>query len=101
MLHVNVDTIGTFYLTTNSLDGFSFSGSGNFTAIGTQTIILEASGTPSATDFFTFSPPVGLGCDFIVNVAEVPSAQAMFSFTGSPGGCSNAQVPGGYISEIL
>jgi len=100
-LNVNVDSIGSFYITTNSLDGFNFSGSGNFTVVGAQTVILKASGTPSATGLFTFSPPVGLGCDFVVSIVEASAAQAVFSFAGSPGGCSNAKVLGDYISENL
>jgi hypothetical protein len=43
---VDVSTIGSYNISTNAVNGYSFSGSGLFTSTGVQTIILAASGTP-------------------------------------------------------
>jgi len=45
-LNVNVTTPGTWSITTPSVNGTTFSGSGTFTATGPQTITLAGSGTP-------------------------------------------------------
>ncbi|MGZ3849615.1 MAG: hypothetical protein ACXVKI_10765 [Flavisolibacter sp.] len=68
-LSVNVSTPGSWVVSTTSVTGFSFSGSGNFTSPGTQTIVLKGSGTPSATGLQTFMVGVGASsCSFGVTV---------------------------------
>src|SRR6266404_7469478 len=47
-IQVNVTTAGTYSIVTTAVNGVTFSGSGNFSATGTQTVILNASGTPAA-----------------------------------------------------
>ena len=69
-IQVNVTTVGTWNISTASVAGFSFSGSGTFTATGVQTITLTASGTPNASGDQTF--PVSSGsssCSFVITVA--------------------------------
>jgi hypothetical protein len=49
-MSVNVSDIsngGSWTITTNTMDGISFSGSGTFTAVGTQLVTLVGSGTPN------------------------------------------------------
>ncbi len=48
-LPVNVSVLGSYTITTNTVDGISFSGSGTFTSIGSQNITLQGTGTPSST----------------------------------------------------
>ncbi len=68
-IEVNVGTIGTWNLHTGSVAGFFYSGSGTFTTTGTQTITLNASGTPAASGDLTFSVVVASGsCTFLVSV---------------------------------
>src|SRR5206468_11703394 len=45
-VQVNVTTPGTYNVTTNTVNGYSFSGTGTFTSTGVQTITLAAFGTP-------------------------------------------------------
>lgn len=45
-MKVNVTTTGSWEASTNSIDGLSFSGAGIFTTLGTNYIVLQASGTP-------------------------------------------------------
>ncbi len=67
VLQVNVDTIGTYSVTTTSVNGIVYSGSGTFTTTGANTITLTASGTPAAAGTFNFI--AGLtGCTFSVVV---------------------------------
>jgi hypothetical protein len=94
-LLVNVTTIGTYALTTNSVNGIQFSTSGNFTTTGTQTITLTGSGTPVSAGSFPFTPPVGLGCAFIITVTTAAPAVAGFTLD-----CTNAVINGNYTSGI-
>lgn len=54
-IQVDVSTTGTYSVTTNTVNGYSFSASGEFSITGTQTINLMGSGTPAIaqTDQFT------------------------------------------------
>lgn len=48
-LPVNVTALGSYDITSNTVDGISFSASGTFTAIGNQNVTLSGTGTPSST----------------------------------------------------
>lgn len=69
-VQVNVTTIGTYSITTNTLSGVSFSGSGTFSATGVQAVILTASGGPPATaGTYTMTVTVGTStCTFPLTV---------------------------------
>ena len=56
-IDVAVNVIETYTISTNTINGYSFSGSGIFTSIGLNTITLKGSGTPIAmqTDTFTIT----------------------------------------------
>lgn len=55
-LNVTVNTLGPWTVTTApAVNGIIFSGTGTFTTTGAQTIVLTASGTPSAGGTFTFT----------------------------------------------
>jgi hypothetical protein len=66
-LKVNVTTPGTWAITTPVVNGFSFSGAGSFTVLGSQTVTLNAIGTPLAGGSFEFTPSNN-GCAFPVTV---------------------------------
>lgn len=66
-IQVNVDSIGTYSITTSTADGISFSGSGTFINTGAQEITLTGTGTPSAAGTFTIAIGNG-GCTFSVVV---------------------------------
>src|SRR5450432_512916 len=71
-LGVNVTTIGTYTLSTTVVNGIQFSGSGNFTFTGLQSITLTGNGTPITTGISPFTPPVGSGCSFFITVTTTP-----------------------------
>nr|WP_294783351.1 hypothetical protein [uncultured Flavobacterium sp.] len=52
---VNVTYVGNYTISTNSLNGVSFSGSGTFASTGSQNVVLTASGTPLTTGSFTYN----------------------------------------------
>lgn len=54
-LPVNVSTLGSYTVTTNTVDGISFSGSGTFTSTGNQNITLSGTGTPTSTSVKTIT----------------------------------------------
>lgn len=54
-LPVNVTALGSYTVTTNTVDGISFSGSGTFTSTGNQNITLSGTGTPTSTSVKTIT----------------------------------------------
>ncbi|MCX6251814.1 MAG: hypothetical protein NTX61_13810 [Bacteroidetes bacterium] len=70
-VNVNVTSIGAYTIYTNTVNGYSFSASGNFTATGTQNVILLGTGTPGATGINTFMVTFGTStCNFSMVVVS-------------------------------
>ena len=59
VLTVNVTQIGAWSLSSNTVNGVSWSGSGIFTTTGSQTITVTASGTPTASGSFSYIYNIG------------------------------------------
>lgn len=95
---VDVDSVGTYIVSTNSVNGISFSGSGTFTDTGEQTIELTGTGTPLADGIFTLKP--GNGCTFLITVTNDGSSggTAVFTLAGAPGNCTAPAVNGTYTA---
>ncbi|MET0394710.1 MAG: hypothetical protein ABW019_16310, partial [Chitinophagaceae bacterium] len=75
-IQVNVTTVGGYNIS-GTVNGMTFSRSGNFTATGPQSVTLAGSGTPIADG--TFNVPVSAGsspCSFSVTVDPGPAAPA-------------------------
>lgn len=69
---VDVTKLGTWSYNTGTVNGFSFSGSGTFTATGNQVIALQASGKPTAAENTTFPLNIGtVTCNFAITVNPV------------------------------
>ena len=58
-LQANVTTIGSYSITTTAVNGVTFSVTGAFSSTGTQTVILAATGSPTAVGTFTVPVTVG------------------------------------------
>ena len=69
---VNVTVPGSYTISTNTVNGYSFSTDGTFTAAGPQTIQIAATGTPlnQGTDMFTVTAGAS-ACGFSVTVLPV------------------------------
>ncbi|MGG9961538.1 hypothetical protein [Ferruginibacter sp. SUN106] len=97
-LNVTVTTAGSYSVTTNTVDGITFSGSGTLAA-GAQVITLTASGTPTTLGTFnTFKPNITNSCDFAVTVAAAP-APAVYTLSGAPSACAPITVNGTYAGS--
>ncbi len=51
---VNVTYVGNYSVTTNTVNGVSFSSAGTFTATGAQNVVLTASGIPTSGGTFSY-----------------------------------------------
>lgn len=69
LIQANVTTPGSYTVSTNTVNGMSFTASGVFTGAGLQNIILRGSGVPNATGQSTITPSYGASaCSFTVTV---------------------------------
>jgi hypothetical protein len=96
-LNVNVTTTGAYNIATNTVNGITFSKTGTFSATGAQTIVLTASGTPSAAGSFIYKPNVTATCDFSVTFQAMPGA-AQYTLSGAPAACVPITVNGTYTA---
>lgn len=76
-VNVDVTVPGAYWITTNTVNGITFSNIGTFTTTGSQIAVLTATGTPIATDTsdFTLMAKDGSsgGCTFpVITVQGVP-----------------------------
>lgn len=77
MITVEVSVAGPYWIITNTVNGMLFSRTGTFTSTGTQTIILNGSGTPKAINNsnFTLTRLSGPGGSCNFSVATVQGIQ--------------------------
>ncbi|AUP78128.1 hypothetical protein C1H87_05105 [Flavivirga eckloniae] len=78
-IDVLVNSYDTYNITTNTVNGYSFSASGVFSSLGLNTITLIGSGTPIATqtDTFTISfTGTGYTCNVDIDVTALPNCLA-------------------------
>jgi hypothetical protein len=74
-LEVTVTTPGTYNVSTNSVNGMQFSGTGTITGTGAQTIVLTGTGTPTNEGNFNFTVTAGATtCTFPLTVTNTPPA---------------------------
>jgi hypothetical protein len=96
-LQVDVSVAGTYTITTSSVNGFRFTATGVFTKTGVQSVVLGATGTPTAEGSTGFKTPVDQGCSFTVLVEKAPPVLAGYSFVSAGGICTGANVQGNYV----
>lgn len=94
-INVGVTSPGTFSISTNTMNGVSFSASGNL-SVSNSTITLTGSGTPSAAGAFYFTVNAGSQtCTFSVTFDQGPNP-AVYTFGGAPNDCTGAILMGEY-----
>ena len=93
-VNVSVDSAGSYTITTDMVNGYSFKASGNFSSTGAQTVKLIASGKPIAagTDIFTVKYN-GTVCQFSVTVTAPTGGSSAYSID-----CASAVLSGTYES---
>ena len=97
VLQVTVVTPGTFLISTATINGIIFTGSGTFTATGVQTIQLFASGTPAVAGSFNYIPGTN-GCTYSILFTQGNSNSATFTFPSTASDCNLVTVTGDYIA---
>jgi hypothetical protein len=83
ILNVLVDSAGSYAVSTNSLNGISFSAAGFFTTPGTHTITLRATGTPTTAGNFNYTVGGSGGCGFTVTVVPVVDNNFVYYYEGN------------------
>ena len=95
-INVNVTTIGTYTISSTAVNGVTFSKTGSFTTTGPQTVVLVATGTPTAAGAKIY-PITGNASSCNLTVTYVASGpQAVYTLAGAPGACSAAVISGTY-----
>ena len=95
-INVTVTTIGTYNIVTSAVNGVTFSASGSFAATGPQTVILQATGTPTPAGTVTIPITAGTtNCSFPLTIAA-GAGPAVFTLVGAPTACTGATVQGTY-----
>ncbi len=96
-VQVDVSIGGTFDITTDSVNGYSFKKKGTL-GTGLNTIRLYAVGKPVVAGVNTFTIIYGLtSCRVSVTVFDAGAGTALYTLGGSPGNCSISSIYGNYI----
>ncbi len=96
---VNVTGAGTYTISTDTVNGYYFRGTGTFGSTGAQTIKLTGIGNPVAAGTDDFLVSYG-GTSCFVSVTVLPDGSAgpaVFTLQGAGGSCTNATLAGSYI----
>lgn len=103
-ISVNVATLGAYSITTDTLDGISFSATGSFTKTGTQVVSLVGAGTPQYARNLHFTVTTSSGatsCGFDVAVVDnLPLATYVIESGGGGFSSCIATVSGTYTAGI-
>ncbi len=82
---VDVTALGAYTLSTDTIDGISFSTSGTFTTVGKQIVTLIGTGTPQQPRYLVFTPLSGSsGCTFPLTINN-PEPVATYVLESGPG----------------
>lgn len=100
-VEVMVTKAGSYTLSTDSINGYSFKGTGNFSTAGPATVRLKGSGKPvtAGNNVFTVSFDTSV-CNFTVSVIAGPplaTGPASYTLTGGPGACGSFTPNGNYV----
>jgi len=100
---IDVDVIGSYFITTDTINGYYFNGSGSFSATGINTVKLSGKGKPLAQggDFFTVDFD-STSCNVAVTVLPATAgAPAVFTLQTSGTNCMDASVSGDYTKGVV
>ncbi|WP_430615340.1 hypothetical protein [Flavobacterium sp. JP2137] len=94
-VEVNVSHTGFWSINTNVLNGYSFAGTGTFTATGPQTVQLSGTGKPVAAGTNQFN--ISTNAATPVNCSNIPVVVAAVKYTID---CSQAVINGTYMQDV-
>ena len=99
-LQVSVNTVGAYSISTESINGYSFSGTGTFADTGKILVRLVGTGTPATAGTNNFIITLGsTSCSASINVLTPPIGPAIYTLDGDPSGCLSANVQGAFIQS--
>src|ERR1051326_6080256 len=101
-IKVDETNAGTYSISTDTINGFYFSGFGTFGATGVNTVRLLGSGTPAAggTNIFTVTYD-STQCTFsVTTLTGGTGGTSVFTLAGSPSACTGATVQGIYTAGV-
>jgi hypothetical protein len=97
---VNVSVAGSFQITTNTVNGISFSASGIFSAVGPQPVQLTATGTPQNSGTFNYAVSgSSSSCSFSITF-DSAAPPAVYTLEGAPGNCTAVLLSGSYVAGV-
>jgi hypothetical protein len=99
-VQVTVTTIGAYIISTNTVNGVSFSKAGTFTATGVQAVILTGTGTPTNSGVQNFTVTFGTStCNF--SLTFLPGTTSTDYFPITPGSNWAYGLKGGTPADSL
>lgn len=95
---VDVNTVGSFDIRSDTINGFYFNAAGTISATGVNTVRLQGSGKPLAagTNIFTVTYD-STQCTFSITTVA-GGGTSVFTLAGSPGNCTPGTVAGTYTA---
>ncbi len=98
-VQVNITTTGTYDIKSDTINGYSFRGTGNLGIAGINTVRLYGTGKPvaSGSNAFTINFDSS-SCVVNVIVIGANTGVAVFTLDGAPGTCAGAIVNGTYTA---
>lgn len=101
IVSVNVIAGGSYFITNDTANGYSFSASGAFSSKGIIPVKLLCKGIPrkAGIDFINLNYDNSV-CEIAINVLPDAVPKAGYTLQGSPGRCMDDSVHGSYIQSI-
>ncbi|MCV9934638.1 hypothetical protein OIU80_20335 [Flavobacterium sp. LS1R47] len=96
-LDVNVTSIGFWSMSTNTVNGYSFSGTGKFTTTGLQTVELLGTGAPVASGLNSFNLSSNAETFVGASCSNIPLTVAPVGYTID---CAVATQNGVYMQDV-
>jgi hypothetical protein len=101
-IEINVTKIGSYAIRTDTVNGYYFLASGNFTSAGVQSVVLKGNGAPLTQGTNSFNVRFNSSiCAFSINVNSASSSSAEYSLQGAGGNCLNATINGTYTASAI
>lgn len=101
-VNINVTNKGAYSISTDTINGYSFSGKGVFNDSGINKVRLAGFGVPalSGNNLFVISYDSTFCLVQIVVLPAGSSGQSSFTLQGSGGNCLNSTVGGNYVKAV-
>ncbi len=102
-VQVNITKIGSYFIKTDTLNGYSFSATGVAAVTGVNTVRLLATGRPVAPALNVFTVRYDTSIcqfDIVVTGAGGGTTAAVFTLNGSPTTCTGATQNGNFYATI-